>query len=400
MTQLLLETYSGTDGQSLTEYNAAWTAVPGQQGGVIISGSRARHNTTSFASVFYRSDVAPPSADYSVSADLYFSAVSGSPSIGPCLRMSATAITMYQVRYVGGTGITLGRFLNGTASTLSTVAFTPTAGQTAKLTLKAEGTSLSVYLDDVLIIGPVTDANITAAGYVGHRMLSSASLVMIDNLSADDGAATGANGVATPSGVGCSAQVSSAAASGGARVIPNGVFASASVGTVSASAGVSASASPIGVAASSQVGTATARGSASVSPAGVGGSAQVGTATAFGGSSASAAPAGVSAAASVGSPVASGSAIARPAGVSAAASTGSAAASADARCTPAGVTAFASVGAVIAAGNIGIPENVFIDATKVPASRSVSFDGCIRKVVFTGGIRTVVFAGGTRTVRF
>jgi len=46
------------------------------------------------------------------------------------------------------------------------------------------------------------------------------------------------------------------------------------------------------------------------------------------------------------------------------------------------------------------PPTVVVDATKIPASRTVAFAGRARTVVFNGGIRTVLFAGGTRTVRF
>jgi hypothetical protein len=46
------------------------------------------------------------------------------------------------------------------------------------------------------------------------------------------------------------------------------------------------------------------------------------------------------------------------------------------------------------------PPTVEIDATKIPAARTVIFAGRARAVVFQGGIRTVLFAGGTRTVRF
>lgn len=158
-------------------------------------GNRVRHGGSTTA-VFCRSDSLAPSADYDVSANLYIVNAGGAPSVGICGRMAgpgAAPLTFYQARIVNGTGIVLLRFLNGTAVSLATYAYTSVAGAEPKLTLRMRGDQISLLLDDVLVIGPITDANIPGPGYVGMRMASaSSSQIHIDNLTASTLDADGA----------------------------------------------------------------------------------------------------------------------------------------------------------------------------------------------------------------
>lgn len=317
-------------------------------------------------------------------------------------------------------------WLDGVKLATNTAAATPLACE--RVTIGAQWTSgaPSLYLNGPVSLAlawdrPLSDAEMASVSANPWQLFD-------DGLDDEDDfatvAAVGHNGLAYPQGVATSASVGTVTTTAGARCSPLGVFAAASVGVVSASAGTSVAASPLGVTATGNVGTALASAGARAAPAGVVASVQVGAATATGGSASTAAPAGVSATAMVGPPSAIGGSSAMPPGVTASASVGQAIASAGvngtaapdgvaaaasigsvvvsagARCAPTGVRAFTSVGAVFATGNIAIPDPVFIDATKVPVVRTVTFDGCIRTVVFKGGIRTTVFAGSTRTVRF
>jgi len=362
MAQFVSDTFTGADGATLAAYSASWVrSLGGGTGNVTLLGNRARHSTTAVV-VYIYSAVAAPGADYDVSATVYFGSTDGVPSVGVCGRIvDTTTATFYQARFTLGTGIVLARFTANTAVTLASVAYTPTLGAEPKLTLRMRGTQLSVLLDDVVVLGPITDANITAAGYVGLRMASaSATTVHMDNLVADDGVVVGGTaGTANAAGIASAAQVGSCTASGGAKVSAAGIAASGATGALAASG--AAAASPSGIGSSAQVGTVSAiGGSASVaSPIGVGASALTGQTVATG--AASTAASGVTASAQVGSTSASAGtsvpANASAPGIGAVASVASAGAAVGrggATCAPTGAVGYASIGAVIAAGNISL----------------------------------------------
>jgi hypothetical protein len=66
----------------------------------------------------------------------------------------------------------------------STVA-TPTIadGTSRKLTVRAEGSNISLYVDDVLTIGPISNTAITAAGRAAFRITSTQTAMRVDDLS-------------------------------------------------------------------------------------------------------------------------------------------------------------------------------------------------------------------------
>lgn len=282
MARLVLDTFGGTDNDTLEVYNPAWAKVTGATGSVIISGSRARHNSTTTPAVYYRSDVTPTSADYAVSANIIISAVSASATFGPCGRMSASAVTMYQARITGST-IILGRFMNGAAATISSAAYTQVAGTTLKLTLRMEGNQLSVLADDVLVIGPITDGNIASAGLLGFRSAAASTNMYMDDFAGDDfvaasspvtgtisstlgGASPAASGVVSANGALASLLGgASLSASGSAGTVPAGAFATTLSGTSASMAGTLANpgalASTLGDASLSATGALTATGS-------------------------------------------------------------------------------------------------------------------------------------------
>lgn len=191
MTVFVSDTFAGSDGQTLEAYNPAWAKVAGTTGTAALLAGRVRHTTTTNPSVYYRSDAPAPSADYSVTADLYYAASSSSSSVGICGRMSAAAATMYQARINGNSGFVLGRYINGSTVNLGSYPATLVAGTSYRVRLEMTGDQISVYLDDTLVIGPVTDTNIADAGFVGVRLASTTTQIQIDNLIADDGTAGG-----------------------------------------------------------------------------------------------------------------------------------------------------------------------------------------------------------------
>jgi hypothetical protein len=360
MAAFLNEQFSGVSGDTLETYNpGGWAKVAASSGAGgtmgISSTQRARQTTTTTGnSVYYKADAPAPSADYTVSADIYI-VTGGTNTMGICGRCASDTVTMYRAS-VSGSTLVLTRSVDNSAITLGSVAYTQVTGAQLHIDLVMQGSQISVKQDGVTVIGPVTDTAVTSAGYIGMRAVNSgAGGLQVDNLTADTFAVGGVDGTAVPAGVSAAAGVGTATVSAGGRASPAGVGAVASVGTANASAGSSATATPAGVSASASVGAATAGGSANIAPAGVTASASVGQATAYAGTTIPAnatLPFGVGAVASVGTATASGTANASPAGVTASASVGSVIAAGTIRlngaASPLGVTAYAYVGIVTA----------------------------------------------------
>ena len=181
--QFFQDTFTGADETSLSSYSAGWTTLTGT---LSLFGNRVKQGVTG-NSACVRSDAPAPSADYSVSADIYTTTNTGSPSVGILGRMSVNAITGYQIRHVRGNGLTLARFSNGTSTTLDTTAFTLASGQTVNVRLEMIGSSIKVYVDgSPTPTLSATDTTITAAGYVGLRFASAfTNTTYIDNLIGD-----------------------------------------------------------------------------------------------------------------------------------------------------------------------------------------------------------------------
>jgi hypothetical protein len=194
MTQLFADTFDGTDGTLLTDYSTNWSkSSSALNGTAIVSGGRARHSSGGIASCYYRNDITPPSADYTVRGKFYFGAQSGTPSVGICGRMSSPSNSqnLYTARFLGGTGLVLLKAVAGTYTTLLTYPYTIVADTEVVVDLKMVGNQISVYLNDALVLGPVTDNSFTAAGSVGIRSINSTTQIQISEMSADDGVVSG-----------------------------------------------------------------------------------------------------------------------------------------------------------------------------------------------------------------
>lgn len=186
-TPFFFDDFNAADGVLLETYSNAWvrsTSTP--NGAIDVAGSAARQQNVNTA-IYANSNSLAPSADYEVSANLVVVSGGGTPSVGICGRMAGTggaAVTFYQARLVNNSsGLVLARFINGGTITLLSMPLNYEAGASPKITLRMLGDQLSVLLDDVLVLGPVTDGNITAPGYTGMRMASAnTSQIRIDNL--------------------------------------------------------------------------------------------------------------------------------------------------------------------------------------------------------------------------
>lgn len=131
----------------------------------------------------------PPSADYYVQADFcHVSTIA--VNIAVAGRVDATADTLYMVRLNGGTTWEMRKIIATVASTLTGGTSTtgvPSVGNCATGRLIMAGDQLTFTVNSSTVIGPITDTDITAAGFAGIRTagVSSASTGMhIDNFSA------------------------------------------------------------------------------------------------------------------------------------------------------------------------------------------------------------------------
>jgi hypothetical protein len=176
VTVLFTRTFTAADGAAVE------TAEPTLVGsGGTISANRAR---TTSSTITYYDTTDPGSADYECSAEIYQNNTpSGSGGAGPIVRKDTAADTFYAARY-NSSGWQLIRVVGGTTTQMGSTVGTDllTNGTSKVLTVRAEGSSISAYLDGVLIIGPITNTAITAAGKAGFRINSTQLNLRLDNL--------------------------------------------------------------------------------------------------------------------------------------------------------------------------------------------------------------------------
>jgi hypothetical protein len=173
-------TEGGTGTSSLNshtgELGATWTQHPhaNYAGGPMLLDADLDAVYGTGTSASYASG-APPSADYYVQADIFLH-TAASQNIAICARMHTTDDTMYLVRLNNGTTWELRKIVTTAATTLgSSTNQIPSLGSSKTVKLVVSGTSISVYVNGVLEIGPVTDSAISAAGKAGVRNAGSAS---------------------------------------------------------------------------------------------------------------------------------------------------------------------------------------------------------------------------------
>lgn len=194
------DTFSDTNGTAITAHTldsgGAWFQLAAGAGAGFVQTARAYGGST--RSYFYTDD-APPSADYSVSADLFYTGSSGSTNnCGVIARASLAAQNLY-ILLRNNTGIELSKFVTGTPSNIATVT---RAYEDCNLELVLTGTTLEAFViiastgqyvtpaggsqvSRVACIS-VTDGSHSAAGRVGIALGNSGATTRIhlDNFEA------------------------------------------------------------------------------------------------------------------------------------------------------------------------------------------------------------------------
>lgn len=177
----IVDTFQGSQGTLLSAHapdvGSTWVQVTsGVSGDIQLTGagSAQPRNSLPNSGMAYINTAAPPSADYSVSADWFFATTTGALDenmymIARCQDSAPVANnTYYQLSYVaGGSDIQLNVLVAGLGTLLGSAAFAPVAGQTYLVALQCIADQISVLLNGATIIGPITNSAITLAGHAG-----------------------------------------------------------------------------------------------------------------------------------------------------------------------------------------------------------------------------------------
>ena len=176
MANIASDTFTGTSGTELHAYDANWTEHTSySSGNLILSDANAVRRDTTNTSLYYHS-ATPPSADYSVSADLFAKGANGDDSnTGVCGRVSTSANTFYMARFAfisaGTWGWQLYKFVGGTPTQLGSSSTDTLADEsTTNIKLEMNGTAIKLYkAGSGTATISATDSAITAAGKAGIR---------------------------------------------------------------------------------------------------------------------------------------------------------------------------------------------------------------------------------------
>lgn len=143
---------------------------------------------------YANAQVDPPSADYQVEARIRVLSLSG--SVGPIIRAESNTAAYVALYSNNPSQVRLFRLSTGGAHTQIGSAASlsdPAINDLVTIRIKVEGTSIQVFVDDVLEIDE-TDSNITAAGRGGIRLqsaMSTTSGLHVEEMRAFTGEAVG-----------------------------------------------------------------------------------------------------------------------------------------------------------------------------------------------------------------
>lgn len=113
-------------------------------------------------------NTSPAFADGYVEFDLYRRGSGGDARLGPAIRCSPTSATMYHVRWVEGSGLTLYRIVDGTLTSIGSYAMSIVLGESAKGRLTVSGAHVSVQVGGATVI-EYTDPDPLPAGHIAFR---------------------------------------------------------------------------------------------------------------------------------------------------------------------------------------------------------------------------------------
>ncbi len=165
----LLESHSTAHG-TVDGATLGWSKHPTSVGSAKISdANRVRADSLTQIALYF-AGASPVAADYDVQADLYRVDSSTASISGVVGRYDTTADTGYVARYDASSGFyALVKRVAGVNTTLGTFTAGFAVGSTHTIKLRMVGTQISLYVDDTLRVGPITDTSVTAANSAGIR---------------------------------------------------------------------------------------------------------------------------------------------------------------------------------------------------------------------------------------
>lgn len=199
MANIATDSFTGTNGTELSSYSASWVRHSGSASGVNAVIANGRVRATAAGAAMYYHTATPPSADYSVSADIYEASNPSNYGAGVMIRLDTAATTGYMGRARRAVSASLDgwqlyRTVNNTFTQLGSDQADPiTTGTSANVMVRANGTTIELLArgNSTPLIS-VTDSNITAAGKAGIRIgfggsdaPTDSTLYHVDNFSVD-----------------------------------------------------------------------------------------------------------------------------------------------------------------------------------------------------------------------
>ncbi len=155
-------------GSHLLDTGGTWTKHASfATGGLVLTDANRVRAGVSGQSVYFQSNVSP-SANYDVSAVFTCFTNVSTDSPGIVGRLDTASKTFYLALYRNSSGFQLWKFVSGTATQLGTTyALVMSANESHRVTLRMQGTSISLLVDGVIRVGPIVDASVSATGSSG-----------------------------------------------------------------------------------------------------------------------------------------------------------------------------------------------------------------------------------------
>lgn len=188
-----LDTFTDTDGTSLLEHKPDGGGFWIRPNGILLTtptlDNGRVHNVNDVNGRWYAHSARPRGADYEVSADVVMRSDNNLSSAGVFARMPLNEIAQQYFARYNSNGNTWQLYKNTPtlgAALLGSFAQELTIDQAYRLTLRCQGSAISVLVDSVEVIA-VTDAEISSRGRAGVRLqqaMTSTVGVHLDNFQA------------------------------------------------------------------------------------------------------------------------------------------------------------------------------------------------------------------------
>lgn len=168
---VLYDTFTGTAGTlagRVSETGGTWNGHALSSANHSLSGTGSIYQTGTSIS-WMTNTVVMPTADYEVEAEMVLKSVLSGNSISINGRMETGNLTFYSLRFATNEFLLL-KCINGTFTTLATTPYVATVDAVVNVRLRLLGNQISGFVNDSLVLGPIADNSITAAGRIGTRI--------------------------------------------------------------------------------------------------------------------------------------------------------------------------------------------------------------------------------------